>query len=179
MTGKPAIDGVKSEILDLETLESPEDVECRDFPNFPKEIKGSQWVEILLWSHNFKSLTILWYIWHLSTCFSTEELFIHLCLALCYDKSDAQTLQFTPARTLSISGLKSRVLKLSFLSLKMMIKRGLESILKFTEPFQRYLLSCQANSASLGWYFCTGQQQFWRGSVNFKINFRPLFYHHF
>ena len=54
MTGKPAIDGVKSEILDLETLESPEDVECRDFPNFPKEIKGSQWVEILLWSRNFK-----------------------------------------------------------------------------------------------------------------------------
>ena len=81
----------------------------------------------------------------------------------------------TPARTLSISGLKSRVLKLSFLSLKMMVKSGLEFILKLTEPLQRYLLSCQANSANLGRYFCTGQQQLWRGSVNFKINSRPLF----
>ena len=43
---------------------------------------------------------------------------------------------YTPARTLSISGLKSRVLKLSFLSLKMMVKSGLEFILKFTEPFK-------------------------------------------
>ena len=81
----------------------------------------------------------------------------------------------TPARTLSISGLKSRVLKLSFLSLQMMLKSGLEFILKLTEPLQRYLLSCQANSAFLGRYFCTGQQQLLRGSVNFKINSRPLF----
>ena len=66
-------------------------------------------------------------------------------------------------------------MKLSFLSLKMMVKSGLEFILKFTEPLQRYLLSCQANSAILGRYFCTGQQQIWRGSVNFKINSRPLF----
>ena len=50
-----------------------------------------------------------------------------------------------------------------------MVKSGLEFILKSTEPLQRYLLSCQANSAILGWYFCTGQQQLWRGSVNFKI----------
>ena len=47
--------------------------------------------------------------------------------------------------------------------------------MKFTEPLQRYQLSCQANSAILGRYFCTGQQQLWRGSVNFKINSRPLF----
>ena len=40
----------------------------------------------------------------------------------------------TPARTHSISGLKSRVLKLTFFSLKMMMKSGLEFILKFTEP---------------------------------------------
>ena len=66
-------------------------------------------------------------------------------------------------------------MKLSFLSLKMMVKSGLELILKLTEPLQRYLLSCQANSANLGRYFCTGQQQLWRGSVNFKINSRPLF----
>ena len=81
----------------------------------------------------------------------------------------------TPARTLSISRLKSRVLKLSFVILKMMVKSGLEFILKLTEPLQRYLLSCQANSAILGRYFCTGQQQLWRGSVNLKINSRPLF----
>ena len=67
--------------------------------------------------------------------------------------------QFTPVRTLSISGLKSRVLILSFLNLKMIGKSGLEFILKFTEPLQRYLLSCQANSAILGRYFCTGQEQ--------------------
>ena len=81
----------------------------------------------------------------------------------------------TPARTHSKSGLKSRVLKLSFLSLQITVKSGLEFILKLTEPLQRYLLSCQANSAILGRYFCTGQQQLWRGSVNFKINIRPLF----
>ena len=37
----------------------------------------------------------------------------------------------------------------------MMVKSGLELILKLTEPLQRYLLSCQANSAILGRYFCT------------------------
>ena len=84
-------------------------------------------------------------------------------------------LSYTPARTLSISGLKSRVLKLSFLSLQMMVKSGLEFILKLTKPLQRYLLSSQATSANLGRYFCTGQQQLWRGSVNFKINSRPFF----
>ena len=41
----------------------------------------------------------------------------------------------------------------------MMVKSGLKFILKLTEPLQRYLLSCQANSANLGRYFCTGQQQ--------------------
>ena len=83
---------------------------------------------------------------------------------------------YTPARTHSISGLKSRVLKLTFLALKMIVKSGLEFILKFTEPLQRYLLTCQANSAFLGRFFCTGQQQLWRGSVKFKIIFpRPLF----
>ena len=94
-----------------------------------------------------------------------------------HSRADALTsaIDFTPVRTHSISRLKSRVMKLSFLSLKMMVKSGLEFILKLTEPLQRYLLSCQANSANLGRYFCTGQQQLWRGSVNFKINSRPLF----
>ena len=55
------------------------------------------------------------------------------------------------------------------------MKSGQEFILKLTEPLLRYLLTCQANSALLGRFFCTGQQQLWRGSVNFKINSRPLF----
>ena len=55
----------------------------------------------------------------------------------------------TPVRTHSISGLKSRVMKLSFLSLKMLVKSGLEKIiLKFHVPLQRYLLTCQANLKS-------------------------------
>ena len=65
----------------------------------------------------------------------------------------------TTARTHSISGLKSRVLKLVFLPIKMMVKSGLEIILKFTEPLQRYLLTCQAKTAFLGRFFCAGQQQ--------------------
>ena len=61
--------------------------------------------------------------------------------------------------------------------LKMMVKSGLEKIiLKFHGGLQRYLLTCQANSAFLGRFFCTGQQQLWRPSWNFKIIFsRPLF----
>ena len=78
---------------------------------------------------------------------------------------------FTPART------KISSLEIDIFGLKMMVKSGLEFfILKFTEPLQRYLLTCQANSAFLGRFFCTGQQQLWRGSMNFKIkNSRPLF----
>jgi hypothetical protein len=53
-----------------------------------------------------------------------------------------------------------------------MVKSGLEKIiLKFHGGFQRYLLTCQANSAFLGRFFCTGQQQLWRPSWNFKIIF--------
>ena len=43
-------------------------------------------------------------------------------------------------------------------------------------PLQRYLLTSQANLAFLGRFFCTGQQQLWRGTWNVKIIFsRPLF----
>ena len=61
--------------------------------------------------------------------------------------------------------------------LKMRMKSGLEkNILKFHGGLQRYLLTCQANSAFLGRFFCTGQQQLWRPSWNLKIIFsRPLF----
>ena len=60
----------------------------------------------------------------------------------------------------------------------MIVKSGLEFFIsKFYQPLQSYLLTCQANSAFLGrFFFCTGQQQLWRGLVNFKIkNSRPLF----
>ena len=65
----------------------------------------------------------------------------------------------------------------SLVSWKWYCPVGLEFfILKFTQPLQRYLLTCQAKSASLGWFFCTGQLKLWRVSVNFKIrNSRPLF----
>ena len=67
-------------------------------------------------------------------------------------------------------------LEINIFDLKMLAKSGLEFfILRFTESLQRYLLTCQANSAFLGRLFCTGQQQLWRGSLNFKIFFRPLF----
>ena len=68
-----------------------------------------------------------------------------------------------------MSGLKSRVLKLQFFNLKMIMKNGLDIFLKSNEPLQRYLLRCLANSAFLGRFFCSGQQLLWRGLVNFKI----------
>ena len=81
----------------------------------------------------------------------------------------------TPVITLFISGLKSRVLKLSFLSLKMMVKSGLEFILKLTEPLQSCCCPVQKylpRMAELAWQL---SRYLWRGSVNFKINSRPLF----
>ena len=35
----------------------------------------------------------------------------------------------------------------------MMVQNGLDFFLKFSEPLQRYLLSCQANSAFMGKFF--------------------------
>ena len=63
----------------------------------------------------------------------------------------------TPVITIFISGLKSRVLKLSFLSLKIIVKSGLEFILKLTEP------GLAAQQVSL------------KGLGQFQINSRPLF----
>merc|ERR1712051_555931 len=82
---------------------------------------------------------------------------------------------YTPARTHSISGLKSQVLKLTFFSLKMMVKSGLEFILKLTEPLQSCCCPVQKNlpsRAELAWQV---SRYLRRGSVNFKINCRPLF----
>ena len=43
-----------------------------------------------------------------------------------------------------------------FFTLKLMVKSGLDfSLLKFHKALQRYLLTCQANSALLGRFFCT------------------------
>ena len=55
---------------------------------------------------------------------------------------------FTPARTHFISGLKSRVLKLIFFSLKMMVKSGLEFDLKLTEPRPSELLLSNAKKSA-------------------------------
>ena len=88
---------------------------------------------------------------------------------------DSTDFKGTPARTLFISGLKSRVIKLPFLSLKMMVKSGLEFILKLTEPLQSCCCPVQKylpRLAELAWQL---SRYLWRGSVNFKINSRPLF----
>ena len=81
----------------------------------------------------------------------------------------------TPARTHSISGLKSRVLKLTFFSLKMMVKSGLEFILKLTEPLQSCCCPVQKNLPSRAELACEVSRYLWRGSVILKINSRPLF----
>ena len=51
----------------------------------------------------------------------------------------------TPARTLFISGLKSRVMKLPFLSLKIMVKSGLEFIWRWV--FETMLIGTSKYSA--------------------------------
>ena len=93
------------------------------------------------------------------------------CLALKFQRFTS----ITPVRTFSISGLKSRVMKLTFLSLKMMVESGLEFILKLTEPLQSCCCPVQKylpRMAELAWQL---SRYLWRGSVNFKINSRPLF----
>ena len=66
----------------------------------------------------------------------------------------------TPARTLSISGPKSQVLKLTFFNFKKMVKNVLDFFFKSTKPLQRYLLICLANSAFLGIFFALGSSNF-------------------
>ena len=58
---------------------------------------------------------------------------------------------------------KNKSHEMIIFGLKMMVKSGLEFLF-----WNSYLLTCQANSAGLI-FFCTGQQQLWRGSLNFKI----------
>ena len=62
----------------------------------------------------------------------------------------------TPPRTHRLSRLKSQVLKTAFL-----VKKWSRSffILKLYKPLQRYLLTCQANSAILGRLFALGSSK--------------------
>ena len=59
----------------------------------------------------------------------------------------------------------------------MMVKSGLKFILKFIEPLQRYLLSCQANSAFLGRFFLPWAAAILKALKEFqneKFNFKTL-----
>ena len=70
-------------------------------------------------------------------------------------------------------------LEIIIFGLKTMVKNGLEKIiLKFHELLQIYLLTCQANSAFLGRFFCTGQQQLLAvlGGVNKRKELTVLMY---
>ena len=65
------------------------------------------------------------------------------------------TVQNSQNKWTKISDLETNIFEL-----KVGVKSGLQFfILKFTEPLQRYLLTCQANSAFLDRFVCTGQQQ--------------------
>ena len=74
----------------------------------------------------------------------------------------------TPPRTAST---KILIFETTIFDIKITVKIGLDFfILKFTEPLQKYLLTCQANSAFLGRFFCTVQQQLWmKGFGEFQI----------
>ena len=86
----------------------------------------------------------------------------------------------TPPRKARISGL---TLETTIFGLKIMMKSGVEFfITKLNEPLQRYLITCQANSVFMGWFFYTGPQQLWSCLFNFKIKkkkSRPLFTNNF
>ena len=71
-----------------------------------------------------------------------------------FDHTFNSDMYSTPPRTARIS------FEIIIFGLKMMVKSGLEFFnLKSYVPLQRYLLTCQANSAIMGRFFCTGQQQ--------------------
>ena len=58
----------------------------------------------------------------------------------------------------------------------MMVKSGLEFIMKLTEPLQRYLLTCQANSALMGRFFLHWAAATLKGLGEFQNKkSRPLF----
>ena len=89
---------------------------------------GVQWNEMKL-TQNGAKFFLKKYFYLFSYCLFTQNFLRFFLERVLFEAA-------TPARTLSRSGLKSDVLKLSFLSFKMMVKSSLESILKLTEPLQ-------------------------------------------
>ena len=63
------------------------------------------------------------------------EVWVGQSLIVSNSASTLYNSEITPARTLSISGLKSRVLKLPFFNLKMMMKNGLDFFFFFNWNF--------------------------------------------
>ena len=76
-----------------------------------------------------------------------------ICLSHCFFHQIATQTCLIKSH-LSISGLKSRVMKLPFLNLKMIVKSGLEFILKLTKPIQSCccpVQKCLPRMAELAW----------------------------
>ena len=103
-----------------------------------------------------KSKKYLLYI-RIRSIFAVEITWFNFSEVICRNLTTANptyrkiaSINATPARTLFISGLKSRVMKLPFLSLKMMVKSGLEFILKLTEPLQS-CCCCQCKNICPDW----------------------------
>ena len=70
---------------------------------------------------------------------------------------------------------------MTIFGLKMMVKSGLEKIiLKFHMPLQRYLLTCQANSAFLGRFVLHWAAATLKGLGEFQNKkILTTFHHHF
>jgi hypothetical protein len=69
-------------------------------------------------------------------------------------------------------------LEKTIFGLKMMVKSGLDFFLKSYVPLQRYLLTCQANSAVLGRFFLHWAAATLKGHVGFQnkknlVHFSP------
>ena len=93
-----------------------------------------------------------------------QDLFSHKCQIL--HSKGWRFLTFHTSYNSFNKWTKISSLEITIFDWKMMVKSGLDIfILKFTKPLQRYLLTCQANSAFLG-----------SSLVKFKIIFPiPLF----
>ena len=105
--------------------------------------------------------------------FFNSEFYFYCFIALVNQKSNVQNhcyfFCFCHKSKREEETTKILSLEMTIFGLKMMVKSGLEkNILKFHVPLQRYLLTSQANSAFLGRFFCTGQQQLCKGMWNSK-----------
>ena len=161
----------------MQTLRKKKNLPCDlrfgDFNKMTKPYENSkcQWVYLLTIVQAFSGKVILFsdrVQWGCKT-FAYADRYFRQCTVIIIHFRSCVTgrLLTTPARTLFISGLKSRVTKLPFLSLKMMVKSGLEFILKLTEPLQSCCCpvpNCLTRLAELAWQL---SRYLWRGSVNF------------